>query len=92
MDNYDHTNRSSRPSILFAGYCLQKTPYLTVIYLCDKKSDYLLSLRHDPLNVGRGKIGVTNSITGYSLEMSSAGSISPAKSNARSRMNSVSPN
>ena len=36
IDEYDHSNRGGRPSILFAGYCSQKYPYLTVIHIWDK--------------------------------------------------------
>ena len=64
MDTYDHIYRRSRPSIIFLGYCSQKTPYLAVINLWDKKSDYLLSSRYDPLNIGRGEVGLSRSNEG----------------------------
>ena len=64
-ETYDYTDISSRPAILLANYCTQRTPYLTVIHIWDKMSDYLLSSRHSPLDIGRGEVGLTdtNSIT-----------------------------
>ena len=53
-DTYDHTNIASRPAVLMEGYCPQKIPFLTVIFLWDKNVDFLLSSRHDPLNIGQG--------------------------------------
>lgn len=32
MDTYDHTNRGSRPFILFAGYCSQRTKFWITCY------------------------------------------------------------
>ena len=57
IDNYDHTDVSSRPAVLINGYCKQRIPYLTAIHLWDKSSDYLLSSRHDPLIIGLGEGG-----------------------------------
>ena len=57
IDNYDHTDVSSRPAVLINGYCKQRIPYLTAIHLWDKSSDYLLSSRHDPLKIGLGEGG-----------------------------------
>ena len=61
VETYDHTNIENRPSILLDLYCTQRTPYLTVIYLMDKATDYLLSSRHDPLRCGRGEPGMDES-------------------------------
>ena len=41
-DNYDHTDISSRPVILFDLYAKSKEPYLTIICLWDKQIDNLL--------------------------------------------------
>ena len=62
IDTYDHTNMNERPSILLDIYCNQRTPYLTVIYLMDKASDYLLASRHDPLKCGRSEPGMDDSV------------------------------
>ena len=40
------------------GYCSQKIPFLTVIFLWDKNVDFLLSSRHDPLKIGQGEPGM----------------------------------
>ena len=65
-ETYDHTNILSRPPILLANYCKQRTPYLTVIHLWDKLSDYLLSSRHDTLCIGIGEMGMEDSTSGES--------------------------
>ena len=54
-DTYDYTNITARPSILTEGYCRQRIPFLTLIFLWDKNVDFLLSLRHDNLTIGVGK-------------------------------------
>ena len=78
IDDYDHSNRGARPPILFVGYCTQTVPYFTVIHLWDKKSDYLLSSRYDPLVIGQVEIVVTISSSQESVARS--GSVSSAKS------------
>jgi len=57
-DTYDHTDVANRPAVLMEGYGKQKTPFLTVIHLWDKMSDYLLSSKHDPLQLGNGEPGM----------------------------------
>ena len=59
FEKYDHTNISSRPPILMNLYAKQKQPYVTLIHLCDKKSDHLLSSRYDPIKIGMGEPGIS---------------------------------
>ena len=69
LDNYDHTNVITRPVVLINRNCKQRIPYLTVIHLWGKCSDYLLSSRHEPLKIGlgeRGFYGVNNDVTSSS--------------------------
>ena len=56
--SYDHTNISSRPSILINQYHSNRTPYLTMIFLWDEEVDHLLSSRYDPLDAGIGEAGM----------------------------------
>ena len=58
-DTYDHTNIATRPAIMMEGYCPQRVPFLTVIYMWDKKVDFLLSSRHDPITIGLGEPGMS---------------------------------
>ena len=58
VDNYDHTDVANRPAVLIESYGKQKIPFLTVIRLWDQKSDYLLSSKHDPLQLGSGEPGM----------------------------------
>ena len=58
IDNYDHTDVANRSAVLMESYGKQKTPFLTVIHLWDKMSDYLLSSNHDPLQLGPGEPGM----------------------------------
>ena len=77
-DDYDHTDISSRPPILMNLYAKQKQPYVTLIYLYDKKSNHLLSSRYDPIKIGMGEPGIscktsntnTSSITSPSVSTS----------------------
>ena len=57
VETYDHTDIASRPTVLFQMYSRQKVPFLTVIRMWDKMSDFLLSSKHDPLTIGSGEIG-----------------------------------
>ena len=86
-DTYDHTNIASRPAVLMEGYCPQKIPFLTVIFLWDKNVDFLLSSRHDPLKIGEGEpgMGLTNNRTSDTVSMitSDASSCSPKKGKGR---------
>ena len=68
IDIYYHTIVKDRPPIILADYCKKITPYLTVIFLWDKISDYLLSSRHNKLVIDRGKFGMADSdITIFTL-------------------------
>jgi len=58
-DTYDHINISPRPAVTMEGYCPQKVPFLTVIFMWDKKVDFLLSSRHDPITIGLGEPGMS---------------------------------
>ena len=78
IDTYDHTNMGNMPSILRYHYCNQRTPYLTVIFLMDKASDYFLASRHDTLKCGRGEPGMDDSV----VSMVTTPSKSPQKGNA----------
>ena len=60
IDNYDHTDVANKPAVMLESYGKQKSPFLTVIYLWDKMSDYLLSSKHDPLKLGNGEPGMNN--------------------------------
>ena len=53
------------------GYCPQKIPFLTVIFLWDKHVDFLLSSRHDPLKIGQDEPGMsrTNNKTSDTVSM-----------------------
>ena len=73
LDNYDHTNVITRPVVLINRNCKQRIPYLTVIHLWGKCSDYLLSSRHDPLKIGLGEGG----FEGASDEVISASDSTP---------------
>ena len=57
MKTYNHTDVASRPIVLFHHYSKGKVPWLTVIRMWDKVSDYLLSSKHDPLDIGSGEVG-----------------------------------
>ena len=57
LDTYDHTDVNSRPVILFQNYTKNKIPFLTIIRMWDKISDYILSAKHDPLMIGSGEVG-----------------------------------
>ena len=57
VNTYDHTDIASRPTVLFQFYTNKKVPFLTVVRMWDKLSDYLLSSKHDPLSIGSGEIG-----------------------------------
>ena len=58
IDNYDHTDVANRPDVIIEAYAKQKTPFLTVIHLWNTMSDYLLSSKHDPLQLGTGEPGM----------------------------------
>ena len=54
---YDHSEVSSRPSILMDGYS-RKKKYLTVIFMWDEIVDFILSSKYDPLDKGTGEAGL----------------------------------
>ena len=57
IETYDHTDVASHPIVLSQNYSKNKVPFLTVIRMWDKMSDYLLSAKHDPLSIGSGEVG-----------------------------------
>ena len=74
LDLYDHTNVTSMPAVFINEYCKQRTPYLTVTHLWNTRSDYLLSSKYDPLNIGLGEGGIPihNLVTSCSASTSLA--------------------
>ena len=59
LDDYDHTDVSNRPAILFDKYHNDShKPYLTIIHLWDAATHHLLSSRYDPFCVRDGEIGM----------------------------------
>ena len=61
INTYDHTIVEDRSPNLLVKYSKQRAPYLTVIHLWDKMSDYLLSSIHNKLVIGRGEVGMSYS-------------------------------
>ena len=57
-ENYDHTDVSSRPLVLFDLYSKNKEPYLTVIRLWDNQVQNLLCAKYDPIFLGTGEVGM----------------------------------
>ena len=57
IETYDHTNVANCPIVLYQNYAKNKVPFLTVIRMWDKMSDYLLSAKHGPLTIGSGELG-----------------------------------
>ena len=55
LDEYDHTNMVERPSILIDNYHTHTNSYLKMIYLWDKKVDFLLPSKYNLLMTGTGK-------------------------------------
>ena len=85
IDTYDHTDINSRPPILMDLYVKNKK-YLTCIFLCDSKLDYLTSSKYDPLKLGRGEAGLRrkgseNSISRISTCTSESRTTSASKNN-----------
>ena len=58
LDTYDHHDILNRPSILINNYHKHMYPYLTLIHLWDETKSFLLSSRYDPLNSGKGEVGL----------------------------------
>ena len=73
LDTYDHTDVASRPIVLFDNYTRNKIPYLTVIRMWDKLSDYLLSAKHDPLIIGSGEVGFVDNVGEESEDLGISG-------------------
>ena len=88
-DTYDHTNIATRPAVMMERYCHQKVPFLTVIFMWDKKVDFLLSSRHDPITIGLGEPGMStasiNNVDNVSLITSDNNSGSPRKRGANKK-------
>ena len=82
---YDHSEVSSRPSILMDGYS-RKKKYLTVIFMWDEKVDYILSSKYDPLDKGTGEAGLRDDGDTSLSELST-----PSKTSKTSRRRSNHP-
>ena len=76
LDEYDHTDVANCPAILLSGYTKHRVPYITIIHLWDKASDYLLSSRHDPLKIGNGEPGMGDDTTAVTFSSGSVASAS----------------
>ena len=59
-ENYDHSNISTRPLILFDLYSRSKEPFLTVICLWDNAIGNILCSKYDPVKIGSGEVGMLN--------------------------------
>lgn len=79
IETYNHTNMANMPPILLDVYCSKGTPYLTVIFLMDKASDYLLASQHDTLKCGRGEPSMDDSV----MSVVTTPSKSPRKGNLK---------
>ena len=71
---YDHTNVKNRPSILMEGYTKKKM-YLTVMFMWDKKLEFILSVKYDPLKIGRGEAGLVREENNEDVSMSGMSSL-----------------
>ena len=92
IDSYDHTDVANRPAVMIESYAKQKTPFLTVIHLWDQMSDYLLSSKHDPLNLGTGEPGMydpTDTSVITNVDSISISSTSPKKGENKRRYEDV---
>ena len=91
-DTYDHTDVANRPAIMIESYGKQKVPFLTVIFLWDKMSDFLLSSKHDPLHLGTGEPGMydpTDTSVITNVDSISTVSTSPKKGKKKRMFNNV---
>ena len=70
---------ANRLAIQFSGYTKHSVPYITIVHLWDKASDYLLSSRHDPLKIGTGEPGMGDDMTAITVSSGSIGSASKKK-------------
>ena len=86
-EDYDHTDVSQRPLVLFDMYTKAKEPFLTVIRLWDNMSDNILCAKYDPLNIGEGEAGMECSTLG-SVDSST---IATTPSSSRKRKNTNDP-
>ena len=66
---YNHSEVSSRPSILMDGYSREKK-YLRVIFMWDEIVDFILSSNYDPLDKGTGEAGLRENGDASLSEMS----------------------
>ena len=83
---YDHTDVNNCPAILIDGYT-KKKPYLTVIHMCYKVHDLILSSKYDPLKQGKGEAGLrrdTDDVSTTSALLSSGASKTSRWSTSRS--------
>jgi len=71
---YDHTNVKNRPSILMEGYTKKKM-YLTVMFMWDKKLEFILSAKYDPLKIERGEDGLAREENNEDVSMSGMSSL-----------------
>ena len=62
INKYDYNVREYSHLCLLQNYCSDQSHYLTLIHVLDKSSDYLLSSKYDPLNIGVGEVGLTSYI------------------------------
>ena len=71
---YDHTNVEIRPSILIDEYAKHKK-YLTMIFLWNKKKDYILASKYNSLKIGEGEAGLSRVESETSALTSITGSV-----------------
>ena len=81
-DNYDHTDVSSRPVILMNMYCKQAEPYITLIH---KKTSMLLSSKYDPLRIGSGEPGMSQSVSMTNTSSITTSSITSSSTSNRNK-------
>lgn len=60
-DTCNHTDISSRSSILIHNYSKQIIPSITMIFLWNKQADFHLVWYHDKINIGGGDPGMDDS-------------------------------
>ena len=78
-DEYNRTDVTNCLEILFSGYTKHRLPYITIINLWDKASDYFLSSRHNLLKIGTGEPGMGDDTTTITVFSGSIGSVSKSK-------------
>ena len=83
-ENYDHTDVTNRPLILFNIYTMSKQPFLTGIRLQDNAVDNILCAKYDPISIGTGEVGMENESVDDNNSVS-VGSISSATHRKRKK-------